>query len=263
MRQLLLLLPTLLLLISCKNEPKEPNADLSEESITATTSNPASDLLSQIESAHHKTAYLEKEVIQFDIDLNFNGNDKLDATLFLSTDSKYVRIERKDGSVLLFDGEKVWLTPESSSKDGARFDVFTWSYFFNLPYKLSDTGTNVVLKDDGVLRLTFDAGTGDAPDDWYDLYKHSESDLLIYAGYIVTYGGTPAVKAATNAHAIGYEDYKSIDGIPIAHQWKFYNYSDTVDTTTTIGDAVLSNIKFIGMDKQLFQKPDNAVEITL
>jgi hypothetical protein len=51
--------------------------------------------------------------------------------------------------------------------------------------------------------MTFDAGTGDAPD-WYDLYINRDTNMLEYAGYNVTYG-TPADQAAANAHAIGYE----------------------------------------------------------
>jgi hypothetical protein len=260
-KNLTILLILAIALISCKSENKQ-EID-SNVTVDAATLTPEQELISSVEKAHHKKGYLDKEVLQFDIDLNFGGQDQLDATMYVSTDSKYIRIERTDGSVLLYDGEKVWLSPKEASQNGARFEIFTWSYFFNLPYKLSDDGVNLNQKVDGITRMTFDAGTGDAPDDWYDLYINRDTNMLEYAGYIVTYGGTPADQAALNAHAIGYEAYQELDGIPIAHEWKFYNYNNGVDNSQVTGEATLTKMQFIKMDEQLFSKPADAVEITL
>jgi len=263
MKKVGLILLTAIAVFSCKPENKEVTLEGSATSVEAST--PAEEFVTPLETAHHKQDYLQQQMVSFELDLNFGGKDRLDATLYLSTDSNYIRVEKADGSLIIYDGEKVWGTPAAAITDGARFDVFTWSYFFSLPYKLSDPGTRIALKEnsEAVLRLNFKEGTGDAPDDWYDLYTAPKTDLLNYAGYIVTYGGTAADQAAQNAHAIGYEDYQEVDGIPIAHIWKFYNYKDRVDTTAVIGNARLSSIKFGPLDKSLFSKPDNAIEITL
>ncbi len=220
-----------------------------------------------IETAHNKDKFLDNEVIKFDIDLNFNGSDRLDATIYLSTDSRFIRIDKVDGSSLIYDGSNVWSTPQEASLQGARFDIFTWSYFFALPYKLSDPGAIATVMDPAdnynKIRLTFEQGTGDAPDDWYEIYSDPQTGLLAYAGYIVTYGGTPADRAAQNAHAIGYSDYQRVNDIPVATQWSFYNYDNKVDTTQVIGNAVITDVAFIPFRSSLFEKPTDAVPVPL
>jgi len=267
MKNLLILLFMSIVLISCKDSA-ESEVEMTDETMEQEIElSPAGQVIKAVEIAHNKDAFMNQEIIKFDIDLNFGGQDRLDATMYISSDSKYVRIDKNDGSSLVYDGEKVWLTPEDAEAKGARFDMFTWSYFFALPYKIDDEGTITELLDESetqkIIRLTFEKGTGDAPDDWYEVYVNKENYRIDYAGYIVTFGGTDVEKAAENAHAIGYEDYQELNGISIAHKWKFYNYSNTVDTSTVIGDAELTNLEFIAMDESLFDKPEGSKKITL
>lgn len=49
---------------------------------------------------------------------------------------------KENGTVAVFDGAKVWVTPKKNNNAKARFDIFTWQYFFMAPFKLSDKGTN-------------------------------------------------------------------------------------------------------------------------
>lgn len=254
------------LLISCKETAKEisPSDETAMEEVVLSD---VEQTIASVETAHNKEGFMSKEVIKFDIDINFGGNPALDGTIYMTTDSKYVRIDKTNGTSIIYDGNKVWMTPQDATDQGARFDIFTWTYFFALPYKLADEGTNTKLSNETdlhkVIRLDFDAGTGDAPDDWYDVYVNKENNVIDYAGYIVTFGGTDANKAAENAHAIGYEAYQKLDNISIAHQWKFYNYSNMVDLSTVIGDATLTNLDFIELEESMFATPENAVEVKL
>ena len=265
MKKSLIVLLSMFIISACKQNIAESEVNINNEEQIEFSA--VEQKINALEKAHNKKAFLDKEVIKFDIDLNFGGNDRLDGTIYMSTDSKYVRIDKTDGTSLLFDGQNVWMTPDTADDQGARFDMFTWSYFFALPYKLQDPGTITELQkntnEQDIIRLTFENGTGDAPDDWYEIYTNEGSKLIDYAGYIVTYGGTPADKAEQNAHAIGYEGYQKVDNITIAHRWKFYNYSNTVDTSSVIGTAVLTNLEFIKLDLSLFTKPNNAADINL
>jgi hypothetical protein len=251
--------------ICCKQETTQQASESSQEFVDQ--ENESTELLDALTTAHRDQNFKQYEIAKFDIDLDFGGNDRLDATMYVSTDSKYIRIEKNNGDVILYDSEKVWLSPVTANERNARFDIFTWSYFFALPYKLQDPGTIIEIKAPtdqyNRAKLTFESGTGDAPDDWYELYVDPESDLLQYAGYIVTYRGTDIQQAEENAHAIGYQNYELIDGIPIATRWKFYNYKDEVDTSTVIGNATISNISFLEMQSGLFEKPKDAKEIKL
>jgi hypothetical protein len=172
---------------------------------------------------------------------------------------------------VLFDGNKIWLdSKDTTYKAGrARFDIFTWQYFFALPYKLSDKGTKWELLGDKKLteqnfpsgKMTFELGTGDAPDDWYVVYAN-EDNLINGAGYIVTFGGTPAEKAVENAHAITYSNYQMINGFPFATEWEFYNWSETEGLKgEPIGSAKIKNIKLLTKDDADFSKPTSATEV--
>lgn len=265
MKKIFILLFASIVFINCKDSVESETKLIDETIEQEIELSDVEQTIKAVEKAHDKEVFMNQDVIKFDIDLNFGGQDRLDATMYISTDSKYVRIDKKDGSSLIYDGDQVWLTPEDADSKGARFDIFTWSYFFSLPFKLNDPGTVTELlqetESQRVIKLTFEKGTGDAPDDWYEIYINKENNKVDYAGYIVTYGGTSVEKAANNAHAIGYEAYQKLDGVSIAHKWKFYNYSNTVDTSTVIGDAVLTNLDFITMDNELFAKPENAIEV--
>ncbi|WP_340152853.1 hypothetical protein [uncultured Marivirga sp.] len=112
---------------------------------------------------------------------------------------------KNNGTSMLFDGQDIWLQPEDSLYEGARFDALTWSYFFMTPFKLNEPGTyhsavqslpyteNQALKTN---KMTFGENVGDAPDDWYMIYQNSEIDLLEAMSYIVTFDNRNAEKAA-------------------------------------------------------------------
>ncbi|KQC34046.1 hypothetical protein AAU57_12425 [Nonlabens sp. YIK11] len=266
MKKSILLLWIISFLVGCK----QSDSSLSIEQITPDTTIKVEEIepaVADVEMAHEKSAFLDMEVVQFDLDLSFGGQSRLNGTVSLSTDSKYIRIDKTDGTSLIYDGDKVWMSPQDADDSGARFDIFTWSYFFSLPYKLTDDGTiiNVLpnTEDYKVIQLTFEQGTGDAPDDWYEIYVDKETNRIDHAGYIVTYGGTPADKAAQNAHAIAYGEYKEVKDIPIATSWKFYNYSNKVDRSNIIGEATITNIQFKGLNEVAFSTPENAKEIKL
>lgn len=224
-----------------------------------------------IEKAHKKEAFLKHKAVSFTTTIFFGGKEHLSGTITMLTNSTKIRIDKKDNSVLVYDGEKVFLSPAEANEKGARFDMFTWTYFFGLPYKLSDPGTKWELKNpkplDGVehqtARLTFEKGTGDAPDDWYVVYSDTENTLQA-AAYIVTFGSDgDTSKAESDPHAIRYRDFKMIDGIPFATKWEFYGWTEEKGMTDKLGEATISDIKFIDDIGDTFKPSENVKEIAL
>lgn len=271
------------LFISCKKEKKTEVITNPQPTIEEFDNNdvPASDSASDsvgsieglfvktIENAHQKDNFLNQGSVKFDINLNFGGKERLDATIMMLTNSSKVLIAKKNGDQLLFDGENSYISPKNAQQKGARFDMFTWSYFFGLPYKLDDPGTkwameqDRTLKKDGVeyatAKLTFGENVGDAPDDWYLVYRDPATQLIKSAVYIVTFGSDGDIsKAEADPHAIVYEDYKNINNIPIATSWKFYDWSEDKGLGKQLGEATLSNISFSKTGSEVFEVPDNA-----
>ncbi len=269
-----------ILLISCNQNKKEnQTTDTASEKIPVEPDGGIGDgglsienvYVRSIEKAHKKEDFLKHKAISFKINILFGGNEHLDGKITMLTNSTKIRIDRKDESKLIYNGEKVFLCPKEANEKGARFDMFTWTYFFGFPYKLGDPGTKWELQNpkplDGVehqtARLTFEKGIGDAPDDWYVLYSDNQN-VLQAAAYIVTFGSAgDTSKAEADPHAIRYKDFVTIDGIPFATKWDFYGWTETDGMTTKIGEATITDITFLEEEGNIFETPDNAKIIDL
>lgn len=226
------------------------------------------DPIKSIEKAHQKNAFLKNDIIQFDLFLKFGNKEMVNATFTFNTNSSKGIIENKDGSKIYIHNNKVFYSPNYKNIKSIRFDAYTWSYFFLFPYKLSDAGTkwsefgegNSNNKTFNTQKLSFTPDTGDAPDDWYCVYSDKESNLINTAAYIVTYKKS-IEKAESNPHAIKYDGYANINGIPIATKWSFWNWNKANGISSQIGEATISNIQFLSRKDVSFDIPENFIEI--
>jgi len=247
-------LATLLILTSCTSQTSSNNN--ATESVLESENKPASTFATKIQEAHEKKEFLKKDVISFDLQLFFGGKERLNGKIKLATDGTKGRYSLKGGTELIFKHDSVLVSDNYSNQNRARFAAYTWSYFFLMPYKLNDPGTIWENYSDSLLngtlyktgKLTFEAGTGDAPDDWYIVYADPESMIMNTAAYIVT-AGKSQEQAEKDPHAIQYSGYSEIDGIPIAHRWDFYAWRPKLGLNDTLGYAILENIHFDTFDE--------------
>ncbi len=224
----------------------------------------ANDFVAAVETAHNKKAFMSKKAVSFDIDLSFGDKQLLDdAKITMLTNSAKIRIDRKDSVAVVYDGQKVFITPDTVEYPSARFDIFTWAYFFAVPYKLSDPGTKWEITGEKVLsretynsaKLSFEKGTGDAPDDWYILYSNPENNLLQAMAYIVTFFGSYE-EASKDPHGISYDNYTRVEGVAFAQEWRFSGWNETEGFTEQVGQATLSNITFTDeLGEDFFRTP--------
>lgn len=219
----------------------------------------------KIEMAHHKTNFDAKGVIRFDLRLVFGSRELFKGKITMNSGTSKIRLDYEDGKTLLFDGQDIYLSPDSLKGQSGRGALFTWSYFFALPYKLNDPGTHWQPTPSNTLNeityesqlLTFGDQVGDSPKDWYIVYADQKTHLIKYAAYIATGGGGDVAKAEEDPHAIEYLDYQEFDGIPVATKWKFWEWRKAEGLTKELGGAELSNIEFIE-EGTLFQIPENS-----
>lgn len=255
----------LVLTTSCKNENKvtpEAEKPLVEAEVEKQLSP-----IETIEKAYKKDEFLSHNAIEVDMVISFGGKERLDAKMTFLTNSTKGKIELKDGSFLYYDGAKVFHSADLKNEKAARFDAYTWMYFLLFPNKLDDQGTiwsdvesaQLNNKTYNSQRLTFEANTGDAPDDWYIVYSDPQTHLIDYVAYIVTVNkSTEAAEA--DPHAIGYSNFNMIDGIPVAHNWEFYEWSRTSGLGKVIGDATIRSAKFVKTTPNTFDIPEGFIE---
>lgn len=258
-KAIITLFVSLLVIVSCKK---------STETTKKVVKKPIEKTFSQkIEIAHKKDSFLTKEAIQFDAVIEFGGNEIFNATITISTTSDLSKITYKNGDEIYVNKEKIFISPSLKENKGARFHAYTWGYFFLFPYKLNDNGTkwNYDFKtkeskiDFDVAKLTFEANIGDAPDDWYIVYSDKKDNLIQHAAYIVTAGKTKEA-AEKDPHAIKYQDYKTIDGIPFATNWGFYGWNIEKGLSDKIGNAKISNIHFVKGFRKDFSIPKDYIK---
>jgi len=256
MKKLLLLFAATTLFVSCNENKKQEDKKMPVEQdngIGDGAPSLSTAFAQGVEKTHNKEAFLENNNISFDIALNFNGQERLNGTYTMRTNSSKIKFESKDGKTLIYNGENVSLSPKDATMKMARFDIFTWPYFMAMPFKLTDPGTQWGAvqqvtengKEFSKAKLSFKNDVGDTSNDWYEVYVDNDTNLLNYASYIVTFG-KGVEKAEEKPHAILYENYQVVDGIAISDTWKFYNWSEEKGLYgEPIGDATLSNIQFL------------------
>lgn len=251
MKNAFLLIAMALAIASCKNTATD-KATAAEIVVDVTSNHPS--YVTDMETAHAKARLLENEVICFNLDMTFGKNNSL-MKIFTTPTSSAIRVDKKDGtSTIMIDGE-VYTNADSTKWNREKFGIYTYQYFFMAPYKFSDGGTvwqklppmlvDSVMTDRSM--LTFEAGTGDAPDDWYMVHSDPSTHLVQHIGYIVTGGGTSVEEAEKNAHAISYADYKEFAGIPFATSWTFSDYNKETGLGQQIGNGKIRNVEM--MDK--------------
>jgi len=98
-----------------------------------------------------------------------------------------------------WDGNDAWVIAKDSTifPYNTRFWSLTPYFFAAQPFVLDGNGVNLELlpqkthnqRTQDVIKVTFDAGTGDAPNDYYVLYFDSVTHKLSVIRYIVSYPG--------------------------------------------------------------------------
>jgi hypothetical protein len=228
----------------------------------------AAEIATRIERAHGGPAWDDTAALKADLVVEFGGERLLEATVLYDHHRGRVRLERTDGVTMVFDGERAWSWPASEIPYGPRFHLLTWPYFLAAPFKLDDPGTHIARGDLQPIgqklcetaRLTFSAGTGDTPDDWYVVYVEPRTDRLLALAYIVTYGTTLA-EAEREPHAIVYDDFAMIDGVTLARQWRFHSWDAARGVHgEPIGRATLDHIRFVTPNDHAFSHPPEAAE---
>lgn len=151
-----------------------------------------------------------------------------------------------------WDGEKAWKYPyDSEVKENPRFWALTPFYFVAVPFVLADEGINLKYKeiitfeqnDYHQILVTFGAGMGDAPDDFYVLYIDTKTFRVGGLRYIVSYPGFYSKgEHGVEKHMTYYEE-QTVDGILFPRTIKTYKWDGETpkEHTTTI---TISDISF-------------------
>ncbi|MEP0548383.1 MAG: hypothetical protein ABJF88_15710 [Rhodothermales bacterium] len=131
-------------------------------------------------------------------------------------------------------GDTAWIQPAGADiSTNARFWSLTPYYFVAMPFVLADPGVNLAL--DGqmtaegetydLVRVTFDAGTGDAPDDYYVLLLDPKTDRVGGVRYVVSYPGFFPEGGTTPERLMLYDGAQTVSGITLQEGFRSFAWT--------------------------------------
>ena len=154
-------------------------------------------------------------------------------------------LDMPDSSTIAWDGSQAWSTNWKSPLP-PRFLALLNYYFLNLPWLTQDTGVKLAEPAKGTLpgdpteyvtvMMTFGAGVGDTPRDYYRLYIDPVRKRLKGCAYVITYKALlPEGMTASPEHLLVYDEMATVGGLVVPTRYTIYE-NDAVYATCTVRD---------------------------
>ena len=214
--------------------------------------------------------WLQNEVLEFrwTYHMNDRGPDVKTDTLQRIDTSSLEAVHEIPNTDIRFGwtGSEGWISPaDAPRRPNPRFWALTPYYFIGIPFVFADLNANFEKLDDDIefegtsynqVKVTFNPGSGDAPDDYYIVLIHPETKLVGGTRYIVT---SPIV--ARNGPGpeklITLEAYIELGGISVPTKHRSFNM-DGDTPTKHIRDAFANEYKWLKRANVDFSVPADA-----
>ncbi len=279
------------LLISCNNKEKPTPANQNNINLNK---KPTSWISNRVKNANNKfkesqagklvlqsinahgglTNWFDKSALSFRFDyLPMNGKTPRKTIQQIDLwSNRAVHQDTKDNNDRFgFDGKKTWIKRNDTSKFD--FDVKFWAltpyYFVGQPFIFDGKGVNLKKIEDQTLfsepydavKITYDAGTGDAPDDYYINYYEKETHLLKAIKYIVSYPSYFKNGGHSPEKLMVITKYKTVENIVLAAEYETYSTDSNGFANEKITEVFVSDIKFMPKIKDNYFEMPNGAEV--
>ena len=209
--------------------------------------------------------------VEYDLTYERPKGEKRDHQLF-DLRSRDGLITSQDYTLGASRGE-VWIKPNLEALGGTppRFYIWTPFYFFAMPFVFADPGAKQESlgrktfqgQEYDVVKITYEAGTGDSPDDFYIAYIDADSGRLKLAVYVVTYPSLRKGKPLEELeqHAIVFEEWQEADGLTVPKTASYYDWKNETIEGEPLGTLRFANVQFYSVppDAARFARPADAV----
>ena len=165
-----------------------------------------------------------------------------------------------------YDGEMVWLQKKdtTSYQGNAKFYYNLMFYFYAMPFVLADDGINYEEvealnfegKDYPGIKVSYESGVGESPEDEYILYYNPETFQMEWLGYTVTYFSK---EKSEKWSFIKYAEWQNVNGLQLPKTMTWYKVEDNLPTEPR-NDVAFTNVQLMkeSMPATTFEKPEEA-----
>ena len=161
------------------------------------------------------------------------AGDALDTRQLVDTwSARAVHTLAADPSVSFgWTGAEAWVRPAGADvPTNPRFWALTPYYFVSMPFVFADPGVTLTLADPDslegrpvdVVHATFAAGTGDAPDDYYDLLLDPETHRVRGLRYVVSYAAFNPDGGHTPETLMIYDGEQTVGGVTLQEGFRSF-----------------------------------------
>ncbi|WP_179020380.1 DUF6503 family protein [Winogradskyella forsetii] len=268
MKKLLQILTLAILIVACKNEPKENSAVIETDTSTS---------LSNQKEAITTSIYPEAITKVFDAHGGIDQWNKMKSLAFtmekpngkeVTKTNLQTRAELIDTPKYTqgFDGETLWIKEKAGSEYNGKpmFYKGLMMYFYAMPFIVGDDG--IIYEEAEPLTfegktypsilISYEAGIGESPDDEYIIYYDSETGQMQWLAYTVTFGKDGK---SNEFKFIRYNNWQTVNGlvVPKSVDWYTYENNQPIEKRNTVEftDVMISE-KF--PDTSIFEKPEDA-----
>ena len=178
-----------------------------------------------------------------------------------------VLIRGSSYSIGYHNGDAWVLSPTEEYAGSPRFYSSLFFYFFGIPFVLDDPGVHAEVLPSATtaggevdrIKVSYDPGIGESPDDFYVANFNAESGLLEYVMYTVTYRSNAP---SDNFNAQRYVEWQEVDGLLVPKQIDGYQWDEeTNDFGDKRGETYFENVVFSKTrpDSAMFEMPEGGV----
>ncbi|WP_203255707.1 DUF6503 family protein [Hyunsoonleella ulvae] len=257
-----ILLIVLVVLTSCKSDKKE-TSKYAEEQLDVTTSIYPENITKVFDAHGGIDTWNKMQGLTFTMEKP-NGNEV--TTTDLKNRKSLIEMPKH---TIGFNGKSVWLKHKDTTqyKGNAKFYYNLMFYFYAMPFIFGDDG--VIYQDTEPLilegktylgiKIAYEAGVGESPEDEYILYYNPETYKMEWLGYTVTFFSKEKSK---EFHFIKYSNWQTINGLVLPETLTWYNYENNKPTQKR-NDLKFTDIKLTEERPvpQIFEIPEGATLI--
>lgn len=138
-----------------------------------------------------------------------------------------------DQRTIGYDGENVWVMPDTIEVGNARFYHNLYFYFYSFPFVVGDPGVfyediepkEILGTTYNGIKITYGEGVGDTPKDYYIIWYNPETYKMEWLMYTVTYRSG---ERNENYRLINYGEWAELEGLLLPTSLQWYQYQDDV-----------------------------------
>lgn len=196
------------------------------------------------------------------------GGEPIDTEQVIDTWSARARHTLTADTTVSFGwtGKEAWTSGTDSLAINPRFWSLTPYYFVAMPFVLADPGVNLEMagqmtaEDEtyDLVRVTFDAGTGDAPDDYYYLLLDPVTRRVGGVRYVVSYPGFFPEGGTTPERLMLYDGAQTASGIKLQESFRSFAWTGE-GAGEPAAEGTVTDLRFVSdAPDAMFAMPDGA-----